>query len=117
MEYPLADQTKFVDIAFKNPRDKGFFRDLSEGYRLVCPNIFLECKNYREDVSNPEFAQIHASIDRWDRTKNKRKHLAKDDKYVLVLDDSHIKKLIAWKLRGEETEIDNFLEDQLNELL
>src|SRR2546427_3993342 len=30
-----------------------------EGHHITCPKIFIECKNYNEDIENPEFSQIH----------------------------------------------------------
>ncbi|MFH1592727.1 MAG: class I SAM-dependent methyltransferase [Candidatus Woesearchaeota archaeon] len=132
MEESLAGSTKFVDITFKNPRIEGFFKDLAEGYRFICPNIFIECKNYNHDISNPEFAQIHTdlnkirgqfgmlicrNIKKWSGIKKKQDHMLKDEKYVLVLEDSDIERMVKWKLKGNEEEIDDYLEDKFKTLI
>src|SRR3989344_675755 len=41
-EDPIADKTQRVDITFKNIMAEGFFKRLSEGYKLVCPTIFFK---------------------------------------------------------------------------
>ena len=132
MEEPLADKTKWVDITFKNPRVQGFFGDLAEGYNITCPNIFIECKNYKNDITNPEFAQIHTDLNKrrgqfgilicrhikkWDNIKRKQILMLKDEKFVIVLEDSDIKKFIDWKLGQNEEKIDEYLEEKFKELI
>lgn len=128
----LADDTQKVDITFQNLREQGFFKQLDEGYHIVCPNIFIECKNYNEDLGNPEFAQIQNRLNRkrgqfgiivcrkiinHERVRQRQDNLVKDDKYVIVLADSDIKKLVRMKLEGEEEEIDHYIEEKFKELL
>lgn len=54
----LAKKSQRVDITFRNERENGFFKQLAEGYHITCTHIFIECKNYDEDIGNPEFGQI-----------------------------------------------------------
>ena len=120
-----------MDITFKNDSENGFFRRLSEGYKLTCPNIFFECKNYKEDLKNPEFFQIRCRLNKIRgqfgvivcRTILKKENYEKaqddaqkKDEYFIVLDDSDIQNLGNLKLDGKEDEIDEYLEDKLKRL-
>ena len=130
-EERIAEGTQRVDITFKNERTKGFFKQLSEGYKLVCPNIFIECKNYSEDLGNNEIFQIAGRLNKvrgqfgivvCRTTKNKEKlrdrlnDTIKDGKYIIVLEDEDILKLIQMKLSGDEEEIDDYIEDKFKVL-
>lgn len=126
------DETQRVDITFKNLRIKGFFKQLAEGYKITCPNIFIECKNYSKDIANPEFSQIHnrlnnirgqfgivicREISNPQGIRTRQTTLLKDGKYIIVLDDSDIKKIVKWKLHGEDDQIDDFLEAKFKALV
>jgi hypothetical protein len=126
------DKTQRVDITFKNLREKGFFKQLAEGYNITCPNIFIECKNYSKDVANPEFSQIHNRLNNIrgqfgiivcrkirdsQKIKTRQTTLAKDNKYVIVLDDSCIKKIVEFKIKNEDSQIDDYLEEKFKELI
>jgi len=127
----IADDTQRVDITFSNHKDGGFFKRLAEDYKITCPNIFIECKNYKEDIKNPEFAQVHnrlnkvrgqfgilicRTINNYARVKKRQDDLVKDSKYVLVLTDFDIKKLVKWKLAAKLEEIDDYLEEKFKKL-
>ncbi len=47
-----------IDVKFRRKNRKGFFKDLEEVYKIPCPNIFIECKNYSDDPGNEEFDQL-----------------------------------------------------------
>ena len=91
----------------------------------------MECKNYTEDVANPEFGQIKLRLNKVRgnfgiivcrdiknkiKLKSRQLDLVKDDKYVILLDDSDIKKLAKFKIRDDEDAIDNYLEDKFKKL-
>lgn len=126
------DKTQRVDITFKNLRERGFFKQLADGYNITCPNIFIECKNYSKDVANPEFSQIHnrlnnirgqfgiivcRKIRNFQNIKTRQITLAKDNKYVIILDDSGIKKIVEWKIKNEDNQINDYLEARFKELI
>ena len=52
----LHDGRKRIDITFDNVANEGFFYWLRENYSA--PLIMIECKNYNQDLANPELDQI-----------------------------------------------------------
>jgi len=49
---------KRIDIVFTNADEPGFFRRLQTQHGIFCPWVFIECKNYAYDPTNPEFDQL-----------------------------------------------------------
>lgn len=130
-EEPIADGIKRVDITFKNRRKKGFFEELDSGYHLTCPNIFIECKNYQDDLKDREFTQIQGRLNNVrgqfgilicreikdiDNIKKRQDDAIKKKEYVIVLEDTDIEKLVKYKLKNKEEEIDDFLEEKFKRL-
>lgn len=52
----IHDGRKRIDLTYSNEAISGFFHWLSSHY--PCPFIFVECKNYNNEVSNPEIDQL-----------------------------------------------------------
>jgi hypothetical protein len=52
----IHEGRKRVDITYTNVATKGFFHWL--GMHYPAPHIFVECKNYRRELGNPELDQI-----------------------------------------------------------
>lgn len=132
MEETMANNTQRCDITFQNQRTKGFFKQLDEGYHITCPNIFIECKNYSEDLSNTEIFQIRGRLNKirgqfgiicCREIKNKRKlkdrlnDAIKKEEYIVILEDKDILKLINLKLKGKEDEIDEYIEEHFKRLI
>lgn len=131
-EDPVAGGTQKVDITFQNYRERGFFKQLDEGYHIVCPNIFIECKNYNEDPGNPEFAQIQNRLNKKRgqfgiivcrniinevSIRKRQSNLVNDEKYVIIFIDSDIERLVSMKLEDKEDEIDSYIEKKFKELI
>lgn len=53
---PIHDGLKRVDITFTNYARSGFFEWLARHYS--CSHVFIECKNFGEELGNPEIDQI-----------------------------------------------------------
>ncbi len=95
---------KRIDLTYTNTSDSGFFKFLSVNYRA--PYIFVECKNYSADISNPELDQLAGRFshrrgqfgilicrDIQDKAgiKLKCKDCANDDRgYIIALDDNDL---------------------------
>lgn len=105
----INERRKIIDIRYSNAAKEGFFAWLAKHY--VAPFVFIECKNYTEDIKNPELDQLAGrfSPSRGQfgilicRAVNGRKKIdamcrdaAKDGRgYMIVLDDSDLEELVA----------------------
>lgn len=49
---------KRIDITYDNAANGGFFYRLHRVHQISCPYIFVECKNYSSDPTNPELDQL-----------------------------------------------------------
>ncbi len=58
IEQEIHEGRKRIDIVMENIAKQGFFHKLHDISRIFCPYIFIECKNYGKDVSNPEIDQL-----------------------------------------------------------
>lgn len=58
IEYEINEGRKRIDISFRNTANKGFFNLLDSYYSIPSNNIFIECKNYSQDIANPELDQM-----------------------------------------------------------
>ena len=69
-EFPIHQGRKVIDIKFTNAAREGFFfgARLNLGTRAI--NVFIECKNYSHDPTNPELDQLAGRFapqeDAWD---------------------------------------------------
>ena len=58
-ECAIHEGRKRIDITYNNSAEEGFFYTLTNKVpSLPCPYIFVECKNYKGEVSNPELDQL-----------------------------------------------------------
>lgn len=106
---PINEGRKVLDLMYNNNANEGFFGWLARHY--TAPYIFVECKNYAEDVKNPELDQLSGrfSPSRGQvgilvcRSVSDRKKIdamcrdtARDARgYMIVLDDSDLKALVG----------------------
>ena len=58
-EQSIHDGRKRIDIRYNNSAESGFFFSLPiKDISLICPFVFVECKNYAGDPANPEIDQL-----------------------------------------------------------
>jgi hypothetical protein len=132
-ETEIHEGRKRIDITFKNKAKDGFFFDLKDRFRLLCPIILIECKNYSEDLGNPEIDQLYGRLDQRigvfgiiicrkveNHVKLKEKLYdisLRHGKYIIVLTDEDIQAIIDFKIDGADTQIDDLLEEKYLQLL
>ena len=58
LEHKIHDGRKRIDITFDNCAETGFFYRLKTTYGISAPIIMIECKNYSNDIQNPEIDQL-----------------------------------------------------------
>lgn len=132
-EVKINEGRKRIDIVFSNSGATGFFHDLNSLHHIQSPKIFIECKNYGNEIGNPEIDQLQGRFSSHRGNfgivvcrsiKNKRELLLRcqdvlHDRqgYVIVLDDNDIGSLIKFREKEEEDKIDNYMNRKLDELI
>lgn len=132
-ERPINDGRKRIDITFDNISKDGFFYFIHSKHKIHCPIIIIECKNYSQDLKNPEYDQLtgrfsirrgHFGILVCRKIEDKEK-MIKSCKDVLndgrgciiVLDDIDIKNMLRHMSNNFYEGVDKILFDKLNQLL
>lgn len=108
-QHKIHEGRKRIDITYTNMAQGGFFRWLSLNYTAM--QVFVECKNYGKDVTNPELDQLtgrfgpsrgQVGLLVCRSFKDKKRFLAscrdsaKDARgYVIALDDKDLKELVG----------------------
>jgi hypothetical protein len=133
MEKDINEGRKRIDIVFDNIDKSGFFNSLNTVHHIKCPKIIVECKNYGKEIGNPEVDQINGrlndnrgrfgiivcrTIENKKRLISRCKDLLHDNRnYVIILEDSDIFKLLEYRDKGNEHEIDSFFKAKVDELI
>lgn len=58
VEEEIHEGRKRIDIVMENNGLDGFFEKLKSVSNIFCPYIVIECKNYKDDISNPGIDQL-----------------------------------------------------------
>ncbi|MHA1793074.1 MAG: class I SAM-dependent methyltransferase [Promethearchaeota archaeon] len=122
-----------IDFTCRNKNKEGIFKDLKEMRDIKCPDIIVECKNYKNDLTNTEYSQLSDRLipDRSmlgflicrDKKDEKKvlKHCQdrkKGSQYIIVLDDDDLIELSRYKLNDEDDErINEFIENKIKEII
>jgi hypothetical protein len=133
-EQEIDEGRKRIDISFHNSATGGFFSKLAHLHKYTVPYIPVECKNYTDDIANPEFDQMLGRLNRrrgmfgiivcrtvvdQQAVLKRCQDAVKNDpeKVIIVLDDADISKLIELQERDDKKAISEHLEDKLREVL
>jgi hypothetical protein len=133
-ELEIDEGRKRIDISFHNSSTEGFFSKLVHQHKYTVPYVPIECKNYSDDIANPEFDQLLGrlnrrrgmfgmivcrSIDDKAAILRRCQDAVKNDpeKAIIVLDDSDVETLLALQANGNKKGISEHLEDKLREVL
>jgi hypothetical protein len=132
-EAPVDDGIKRIDISYVNSASYGFFSSLRTLKGIPAAYVYVECKNYWNDLANPEVDQLATRFaprrskigflvyrnihDRQKLYQRVRAIATNDHGVILPLDDSDINKLLRFKATGDEQSIDNFLEERYREVI
>jgi hypothetical protein len=57
-EWEIHEGRKRIDIVFANEAERGFFKNRFLDPQLLARVIVIECKNYANDIANPELDQL-----------------------------------------------------------
>lgn len=131
-EVKVNEGRKRIDVIFSNESENGFFYRLKNDYKIFCPNIVIECKNYNDDLANSEVDQLIGRLNRHignfgilaarkitdDKLLIQRlKDALRDDKYIIYIVDQDIIKLLELKKDGLDREISDYMNRRLEEII
>jgi hypothetical protein len=136
--YPVLEEglhggRKRIDLTFTNWSNSGFFAAVKLAPQTRARYIIVECKNYGEDLANPEFDQLtgrfspargRLGIICCRKNANKKailersKDAVRDDRgFVIVLDDDDILAMLDAAGSGKRKNIFLFLERRYREIV
>jgi hypothetical protein len=131
MQQRIHDGRKRIDITYSNVAQAGFFGWLKDHYRA--PHVFVECKNYDGDPSNPELDQLSGrfspnrgmfgilvcrSIADKSLFGARCRDTANDQRgYIVYLDDEDLTGMIHLKINDPTTDALALLNDRFRDLV
>ena len=131
-EREIDQGRKRIDIAYKNAAREGFFDMALRSPQLRAIEVPVECKNYQQEVANPELDQLTGrfshvrgfrgllccrTFDDKDRFIERCKDAAVHrGHYVLVFDDADLTLMLENVSRGRRQDNDGFLRRRFAEL-
>ena len=136
LNYPRVEQEinegrKRIDIVFSNTAEQGFFFLLGNSYNIPSQLIIFECKNYTDDVNNPEIDQLSGrfsasrgrfgviccrDIDNEELFVKREKDFVKDkNEYIIHLTDKDFISLLELKKDGGD--LNDFLIQKYNMII
>lgn len=132
-EWEINDGRKRVDIVFTNAGDTGFFAQRRNDHKVNANTVIVECKNYSNDLANPEIDQL---IGRFDENRGKfgiitcrqvddvaalesrcRDAASRSQAYILVLTDKDMTTMLEAKSQLSEDVIEDMLHRKYRDLL
>ncbi len=133
IEWDIHDGRKRVDIVFTNAGNAGFFAQRRDDSKTEANAVIVECKNYSDDIANPEIDQL---LGRFDRNRGKFgiitcRSVEDADKlsqrlndaavrgqgYILVLTDGDLTEMLEAKGNLDDNRVEAILFQKYRELL
>lgn len=124
-EWEINDGRKRIDIVYTNAADAGFFSHRRDAKNTAATMLIVECKNYSEDIANPELDQLLGRFDlnrghlgfimcrKVDKPKkllDKCRDYAKAGKaFMMVFDDADLMNLLEARKLGDDDQMENML--------
>lgn len=131
-EQILHQGRKRIDIKYTNSGTPGFFLRMLQAPQTRAINVMIECKNYSNDVQNPEFDQLSSrfghqrgffgimlcrQILNRARVVAACRDAANDGRgYMLVLEDNDMTLMLDHVASGRRSQIDDFLQGRYDEI-
>ena len=125
-EREINEGRKRIDISYTNSKESGLFYRVSVDPHIKANTIIVECKNYTEDLKNPEIDQLAGRFDnnrgrmgmlffRQAKDMSKVIKLCKDvakqgNGIILPIDDDFILRCLELIEQGKRKEIDQKIE-------
>ncbi len=121
-----------IDIKFQNRNRPGFLKDILELRDIKCPSVMVECKNYADDVGNPEFDQLSGrlkpqrgmfgilvcrKINNKENTLRRCMSKFSKNEYIIVLEDKDIENLVRLKVHDGNEGIDDYVYKKIEEIV
>ncbi|WP_321424284.1 hypothetical protein [uncultured Bacteroides sp.] len=132
-EREIHEGRKRIDITFDNAAKKGIFYRLPETHHIPCPYLYVECKNYSRDITNPELDQIAGrfsfqrgkvglvvcrSIENLNLFINRCKDTYRDDRGLIIpLVDNDLILLLQNHNELNQNFMDSFLSDRIRDII
>lgn len=132
-EHPHNDGRKRIDLRFVNSGTSGFFYRMRSWPKTAAVYVFFECKNYSEDIKNPEIDQLVGrfgqqrgylgfitcrSVSNADLALNRCRDVAHEGKgLVMILTDDNVIGLLQAVADRRGSMIDSFLEAEASKRL
>ncbi|RCK23467.1 hypothetical protein [Thalassospira lucentensis] len=133
IEWEIHDGRKRIDIVFTNAGNNGFFAQRRDDNRTESNAVIVECKNYSDDIANPEIDQL---LGRFDRNRGKfgiitcravdnteklnlrlRDAASRGQGYILVLTDEDLIEMLEAKANLDDNKLEAILFSKYRELL
>ena len=132
-EREIDQGRKRIDISYRNAAREGFFEVALRSNQMRAIEIPVECKNYTQDIANPELDQLTGRFshvrgflgllccrqfdDKPRFVERCRDSVVHRGHYVIVLDDDDIKIMLRNIEQNRRGENDRFLHERLSEII
>jgi hypothetical protein len=133
LEAPIHEGRKRIDIIFTNWSESGFFSSIKTAPQTRARYIIIECKNYSDDLENPEFDQLTGrfspmrgqfgiiscrEINKRESALRRCKDAAVDNRgVVILLEDSDLQTMLDFVANRQRANISRYMEDKLRSVI